>query len=169
MSGIAIFDYIISFVDKIPSVGIYSTRCEPENLYGRSLGSKKRSQFCQYRLNSPVAYMQATQRWRILLMSLAICRWGILHSSCKAAPKAWSVYRLWNSLHAGRECLKHAWLTTSRDQAGSFVKIKFMRNGVISLSFTDIGKSCLSPELLPSQICLLTLFPKIKFSRKFPN
>ena len=25
-----------------------------------------------------------------LLMSLAMCRWGILHS-CKAAPKAWSV------------------------------------------------------------------------------
>ena len=36
--------------------------------------------------------MQATQRRRILLMSLAICSWGILlHSSCKAAPKAWSV------------------------------------------------------------------------------
>ena len=36
--------------------------------------------------------MQATQRRRILLMRLAICSWGILlHSSCKAAPKAWSV------------------------------------------------------------------------------
>ena len=36
--------------------------------------------------------MQATQRRRILLMSLAICSWGILlHSSCKAVPKAWSV------------------------------------------------------------------------------
>ena len=36
--------------------------------------------------------MRATQRRLILLMSLAVCSWGILlHSSCKAAPKAWSV------------------------------------------------------------------------------
>ena len=36
--------------------------------------------------------MQVTQRRRILLMSLAICSWGILlHSSYKAVPKAWSV------------------------------------------------------------------------------
>ena len=36
--------------------------------------------------------MQATQRRHILLMSPAVYSWGILlHSSCKAAPKAWSV------------------------------------------------------------------------------
>ena len=34
------------------------------------------------------------------------------------------------------------------------------------LSFTDIVKSCLSCEVWTSQICLLTLFTKIKFSRK---
>ena len=51
----------------------------------------------------------------------------------------------------------------------SFVKIKASRNGEITLSFTDICKSCLSREFLMSQICLLTLFTKIKFSRKFPN
>ena len=49
--------------------------------------TNKTSQICQYRVCPPVASMQATQRRRILLMS-----WGILlHSSCKAAPKAWSV------------------------------------------------------------------------------
>ena len=54
--------------------------------------TNKTSQICQYRVCPPVASMQATQRRRILLMSLAICSWGILlHSSCKAAPKAWSV------------------------------------------------------------------------------
>ena len=54
--------------------------------------TNKTSQICQYRICPPVASMQATQRRRILLMSLAICSWGILlHSSCKAAPKAWSV------------------------------------------------------------------------------
>ena len=40
---------------------------------------------------------------------------------------------------------------------------------MITVSFTDEGKSCLSPEFLMSQICLLTLFPKIKFFLKFPN
>ena len=35
--------------------------------------------------------------------------------------------------------------------------------------FTDIGKSYPSCEFLTSQICLLTLFAKIKLSRKFPN
>ena len=49
----------------------------------------------------------------------------------------------------------------------SFVKIKPSRNGEITLSFTDIGISCLSREFLTSQICLLTLFAKIKFSRNF--
>ena len=53
----------------------------------------------------------------------------------------------------------------------SFVKIKLSQNGVITIMFTDIGNSCLSPEILASQIiiCLLMLFAKIKFSRKFLN
>ena len=36
----------------------------------------------------------------------------------------------------------------------SFVKIKLLRNGEITLSFTDIGKSCHSCDFLASQICL---------------
>ena len=51
----------------------------------------------------------------------------------------------------------------------SFVKIKFSGNGDIALPFTDLGKSCPSRDLLTSQVCLLTLFAKIKFSRKFPD
>ena len=51
----------------------------------------------------------------------------------------------------------------------SFVKIKASRNGKITLSFIDIGKPCLSHEFFTSLICLLMLFTKIKFSRKFPN
>ena len=51
----------------------------------------------------------------------------------------------------------------------SFVKIKSSRNGEIILSFTDTGKSCLCRDCLTSQICLLTLFAKIRFSRKFRN
>ena len=51
----------------------------------------------------------------------------------------------------------------------SFVKIRPSRNGEITLSFTNIGKSCLSCEFLTSYIYLLRLFAKIKFSRKFPN
>ena len=51
----------------------------------------------------------------------------------------------------------------------SFVKIKTSRNGKITLSFNDIGKSCLSRDFFTSLICLLLLFAKIKFSRKFPN
>ena len=43
------------------------------------------------------------------------------------------------------------------------------RNGKITQSFIDIGKSCLSREFFTSLICLLMLFAKIKFSRKFPN
>ena len=50
-----------------------------------------------------------------------------------------------------------------------FLKIKSSRNGEINLSFTDIGKSCPSREFYTSQICLLTPFAKIKFSRKFPD
>ena len=42
----------------------------------------------------------------------------------------------------------------------SFVKIKSLRNGKITLSFTDICKSCLSWDLLMLQICLLTLLTK---------
>ena len=48
-----------------------------------------------------------------------------------------------------------------------FVKIKSSRTGEITLSVTDEGKSCNSREFLGSQICLLTLFAKIKFSRIF--
>ena len=43
----------------------------------------------------------------------------------------------------------------------SFVKIKSSRNGEITLSFTDICKSCPSLEFLPSQVGILTLFAKI--------
>ena len=43
----------------------------------------------------------------------------------------------------------------------SFVKIQSLRNGEITLSFTDIGRACSSHEYLASQICLLTLFAKI--------
>ena len=47
----------------------------------------------------------------------------------------------------------------------SFVKIKSSRKGEITLSFTDMSKSC----PFASQVCLLMLFAKIKFSRKFLN
>ena len=43
-----------------------------------------------------------------------------------------------------------------------FVKIKSLRNALITLLFTDIGKSYHSREFLASQIFLLTLFAKIK-------
>ena len=48
----------------------------------------------------------------------------------------------------------------------SFMKMKSSRNGEINMSFTDIGKSCPSCKFLMSQICLLTLLVKIKFSQK---
>ena len=51
----------------------------------------------------------------------------------------------------------------------SFAKIKPSRNSKITLSSTDKGKTCPSCELLELQICLLKLFAKIKFSRKFPD
>ena len=51
----------------------------------------------------------------------------------------------------------------------SFVKIKHSRNDEITLSFTDVCKSGPGREFLTSQICLLTLFAKIRFSQKFPN
>ena len=51
----------------------------------------------------------------------------------------------------------------------SLVKIKSSRNAEITQSFTEIGKSCPSLEFLASQMCILTLLAKIKFSRKFPD
>ena len=51
----------------------------------------------------------------------------------------------------------------------SLAKIKSSQNGEITLSFTAVGKSCSSCESLMSQICILMLSVKIKFSRKFPN
>ena len=50
-----------------------------------------------------------------------------------------------------------------------YMKIKPWLNGEITLSFTDIGKFCHCHKFLKSQICLLTLFAKIKFSQIFPN
>ena len=38
-----------------------------------------------------------------------------------------------------------------------------LRNGENSLSFTDIGKACQCREFFTWQICLLTIFAKIKF------
>ena len=49
------------------------------------------------------------------------------------------------------------------------MKIKSSQNGDITLSFVNMTKSCPSREFIMSQICLLTLFAKITFSRKFPN
>ena len=49
----------------------------------------------------------------------------------------------------------------------SFVKIKPSRNSEITLSSTGKGKTCHIRNLLASQVCLLTLFAKIKLSRKF--
>ena len=51
----------------------------------------------------------------------------------------------------------------------SFVKIRSSINAEITLSFTDSGKSSPSREFLVSHICILRLFAKIKFSRKFPD
>ena len=51
----------------------------------------------------------------------------------------------------------------------SFGKIKSTRNGEIAQSFTDKGISSRIREFLVSLICLLTLFSKIKISRKFPD
>ena len=46
----------------------------------------------------------------------------------------------------------------------SFVKTKFSRNGEITLSITDIGKTCPSGEFLTSQVCLLTLISGLTVS-----
>ena len=51
----------------------------------------------------------------------------------------------------------------------SFAKMKPSRNSKITPSFIDAGKSCPSREFLTLQICILKLFAKIKFSRKFLN
>ena len=51
----------------------------------------------------------------------------------------------------------------------SFAELKSSQNGEVTLSLTDIGKSCPSREFKTSLICILTLFAKIKFSRKFSN
>ena len=51
----------------------------------------------------------------------------------------------------------------------SFAKTKPAWNGENTLSFTDVGRSCQSREILMCQISLLMLSAKIKFSRKFPN
>ena len=50
-----------------------------------------------------------------------------------------------------------------------FRENKSWRIGEITLSTTDIGKSYPCSEIFRSQVCLLTLFAKIKFSRKFPD
>ena len=49
------------------------------------------------------------------------------------------------------------------------MKIKSSRNGEINILFTDIYKSCPSCKFSTSQICILALFVKIKFSGKFPD
>ena len=49
------------------------------------------------------------------------------------------------------------------------VKIKTLRNGKITLSLTDVGKSCPSREFLRWQICYLMQFAKIKLSWKVLN
>ena len=51
----------------------------------------------------------------------------------------------------------------------NFMKIKPSLNDEITLSLTDIGKSCLSREFLLLQKCLLRLFAKINLLQKFPN
>ena len=43
---------------------------------------------------------------------------------------------------------------------------KWQNHSVVNI---DIGKPCLSLEFFTSLICLLMLFTKIKFLRKFPN
>ena len=67
-------------------------------------------------------------------------------------------------------CIVHTMITVNlkifaKLRICSFVKIKPLHNDEITL--TDKGKLCPSPDFLTSQICLLTLFGKIKFSIKF--
>ena len=42
-----------------------------------------------------------------------------------------------------------------------FREHRTLGNGEITMSFTDVGKSCPSHEFLMSQMCFLTLFAKI--------
>ena len=56
-------------------------------------------------------------------------------------------------------------LFSSNFADAKFRENKTSRNGEITLSFNDVGKSCHSYEFLTPQICLLTLSAKIKFSR----
>ena len=49
----------------------------------------------------------------------------------------------------------------------SFMKIKSSRIEEITLSVTDIGKSCACREFSTSQIYVLTLFAKIKYCENF--
>ena len=73
--------------------------------------------------------------------------------------------------------VSYAWSTVNSEifaralfsHTRSFLKIKTSRNGKITLSFIDKGKPCLSRNFFTSLICLLMLFAKIEFSRKFPN
>ena len=51
----------------------------------------------------------------------------------------------------------------------SFMKIKYSQIGKITLSVTGVSESRPCWEFLSSQICVLRLFPKIKFSWKFQN
>ena len=98
-SEIDIFDYIISFTDKNPSVGVCSTRCECENLYGRSLGSpiKPHKSHGQYCVCQHVASMQATRRRRILLMRQSVAGVSsplLLQGCAQSLERSWS----WKSL-----------------------------------------------------------------------
>ena len=52
---------------------------------------------------------------------------------------------------------------------GFIFEIKPSGKNEITLSFTDVGKSSPSRQFQTWQICLLTLFAKIKFSGKVPN
>ena len=45
------------------------------------------------------------------------------------------------------------------------MKIKPSRNGKITLSFIDIGKSCLNRGFFTSLVCLLKLFAKINLAK----
>ena len=45
----------------------------------------------------------------------------------------------------------------------------YTKNGEISVSLTDVCESCPSRKSLEWQVCLLTLFVKIKLPRKIPN
>ena len=51
----------------------------------------------------------------------------------------------------------------------SFMKIRPSQNGVITLSFSDIGISCPSRDFFNVANRFLMLFAKIKFSRKFSD